>query len=83
MPRKLIFVSNVSDVVKSCPFCTGKIRILTYFSGGRHVVHCASCTAQGPTMLTAGSAIKAWNTRTERSKQCRVMTGCTMLGKHG
>lgn len=53
--------------LKPCPFCGGEAEL---YSGGIKYVLCKECLATSNDFKTEAEAIKAWNTRHERT--CNV-----------
>jgi Lar family restriction alleviation protein len=61
----------VTTDLKPCPFCNGHnltVVIDDYFDA----VACRDCEASGPTGKNARGAIKAWNTRQDKTNQDEV-----------
>lgn len=55
--------------LKPCPFCGGEASKRLFYKG-KYRVHCNACDAySGDVYATEAEAIKAWNTRAERTCQ--------------
>ena len=67
------------DTLKPCPFCGGEARLRAkHFTDGTcsYWVNCARCKAQvEPVTDVPEVAIKAWNTRAERTCNLKLFKG--------
>src|SRR5574344_2175268 len=63
--------------LRECPFCGGEAEVhpssdySTHFTGATFFVWCDKCETRGDYYDTEAKAIKAWNTRAERT--CHVV----------
>ena len=64
----------MSDELNRCPFCSAEAK--RSYAGADYIVFCPGCGASTDRYDTASEAIKAWNTRAERTCEVTEYNDC-------